>query len=198
LAEKDLHTDKLLFLSIANGDGQAFAQIFRQYFEPLRTNAYKLMKSEFWAEEVVQEVFLHLWAQRETLVNIDAPGAYLYRLTANRCLNRLRRQELEARMQYFVSQVLHNSDNGRQEQLPDYRKLEKLIAEATARLPDQQRRIFLLQQEEGLSYQEIASRLGISKNTVRNHMVQTLKSIRQYLYRHGDFFLLLFSVWFLF
>lgn len=198
MVEKDLHTDKLLFRAIANGDGQAFSQVFRRYFEPLRANAYKLLKSEFWAEEVVQEVFLYIWAQRETLVDIDAPGAYLYRVTANRCLNRLRRQELEARMQYFVSQALHNSNDDHQDNIPNYLKLEKLITEATTRLPDQQRRIFLLQQEEGLSYQEIASRLGISKNTVRNHMVQTLKNIRQYLHQHGDFFLLLFSIWFLF
>ncbi|SEW51574.1 RNA polymerase sigma-70 factor [Chitinophaga arvensicola] len=195
MPEKDLHTDQLLFVSIADGDGHAFAQLFRQYYEPLRANAYKLMKSAFWAEEVVQEVFLYVWAERKTLVEIDQPAAYLYRVTANRCLNRLRRQELESRMQYFVSQALHDSHH---DDLSGYRKLEKLITEATGRLPAQQQRIFRLQQEEGLSYQEIASRLGISKNTVRNHMVQTLKSIRQYLQQYGDFYLLLFSVWFLF
>ena len=191
-------TEKELFARIAAGDGQAYAKIFRRYFEPLRANAHKLLKSELWAEEIVQDVFLHLWDRRHGLADVESPASYLYRITANRCLNRMRRRELETKMQYLVSTALHGSGDSRQENTYDLQRVETLIAEAVARLPEQQKRIFLLQQEDELSYQAIADQLGISKNTVRNHMVRTLRSIRQYLQQKGSFFLLLFSVWYLF
>lgn len=191
-------TEKELFARIAVGDGHAYARIFHQYFEPLRANAYKLLKSEFWAEEIVQEVFLHVWDHRDKLSDVESPAAYLYRITANRCLNRMRRQELETKMQYLVKTALHSGGDSHQENRYDLERVETLISEALARLPEQPRRIFLMQQESGLSYQAIADRLGISKNTVRNHMVRSLRSIRQYLQQNGDFFLLLFSVWYLF
>ena len=191
-------TEKELFARIAAGDGHAYAMVFRQYFEPLRTNAFKLLKSTFWAEEIVQDVFLYLWDQRKKLADVESPASYLYRVTANRCINRMRREALETKMQYLVKISLHGTGASQPENTYDLHKVETLIAEAVARLPTQQRRIFLLQQEEGLSYQEIADRLQISKNTVRNHMVRTLRSIRQYLQSQGDFLLLLFSAWFLF
>jgi RNA polymerase sigma-70 factor (ECF subfamily) len=198
LENSQVHTEKELFARIAQGDGHAYSQIFRRYFEPLRSNAFKLLKSEFWAEEIVQEVFLHLWLGRKQLVEVELPASYLYRITANRCLNRMRRQELEVKMQYLVKKVLHGTGDVRQENSYDLKRLEILVAEAVEKLPEQQRRIFLLQQEKGLSYQEIADCLGISKNTVRNHMVRTLQNIRCHLQQSGELFLLLFSVWYLF
>ncbi len=194
----NLYTEKELFARIAVGDGEAFSHIFRHYFEPLRSNAYKLLKSEFWAEEIVQEVFLQIWKSRERLADVDAPAAYLYRMTANCCINRMRRQELEVKMQYIVQKALHGNGDSNQDNFYDLRRVEMLIAEAVEQLPEQQRRIFLLQQEEGLSYQQIAEKLGISKNTVRNHKVRTLQSIRNYLQQKGDIFLLFFSIWYLF
>lgn len=190
------HIEKELFVRIANGDENAYSEIFRLYFEPLRSNAFKLLKSAFWAEEIIQEVFLHLWIHRDQLTEVEAPASYLYKITAYRCLNRMRRQALEIKMQYFVKKVLHGTSDSRQENSYDLKRVEMLIAEAVAQLPEQQRRIFLLQQEEELNYQEIAARLGISKNTVRNHMVRTLRSIRHNLKQQKDLFLLLLSCWY--
>lgn len=191
-------TDQELFSRISSGDGYAFERIFRKYFNLLKSNAFKLLKSEFWAEEVAQEVFLHIWDGRNKLSEVESPSAYLYRMTANHCLNRIRRQELETKMQYLVQTALHGNVDVLPENRYDLERVETLIGEAIEQLPEQAKRIFLLQQQEGLSYYAIAERLGISKNTVRNHMVRALRSIRKYLQVNGDFFLLLFSTWYLF
>ncbi|WP_298710219.1 sigma-70 family RNA polymerase sigma factor, partial [Chitinophaga sp.] len=161
-------------------------------------NALKLLKSEFWAEEIVQEVFTQLWRNRQQLAAVEAPVAYLYRMTANRSLDRIRRDALEVRMQYAVNKALHGDPDIFQENKYDLKFVERLISEAIGRLPDQGRRIFELQQKEGLSYQEIADRLGLSKNTVRNHMVKNLQVIRTYMRQHGEIPVLLFSLWYLF
>lgn len=195
---QQLHIDRTLFLRIAEGDGRAFTELFNLCFEPLKWNALKLLKSEFWAEEIVQEVFTQLWRNRQQLAAVEAPVAYLYRMTANRSLDRIRRDALEVRMQYAVNKALHGDPDIFQENKYDLKFVERLISEAIGRLPDQGRRIFELQQKEGLSYQEIADRLGLSKNTVRNHMVKNLQVIRTYMRQHGEIPVLLFSLWYLF
>jgi len=157
-----------------------------------------MLKSEFWAEEIVQEVFTQIWTSRGKLAEIESPAAYLFKITANRCLDRIRRQELEIKMQYLVNKTLNREANTFQENSYDLDLIEKLIKEAVQRLPAQGKLVFELHRNEGLSYQEIVDQLQISKNTVRNHMVKALHFIRSYLHEKGELTLLLFSVWYFF
>jgi RNA polymerase sigma-70 factor (family 1) len=198
LPENQPYNERELFARIANGDGVAFTELFRLYFEPLKWNALKILKSEFWAEEIVQEVFMQLWSNRDKLVDVESPAAYLFKVTANRCLDRIRRQELEVKMQYVVNKALHRDASSVQENSYDLDLIETLIKEAVQQLPEQGRLVFELQRNKGLSYQEIADRLGISRNTVRNHMVKSLHFIRSYLRQKGEIFVLLFGVWYFF
>lgn len=157
-----------------------------------------MLKSEFWAEEIVQEVFTQVWTSRSKLAEIESPAAYLFKITANRCLDRIRRQELEIKMQYLVNKALTREANTFQENSYDLNLIEKLIKEAVQQLPAQGKLVFELHRNKGLSYQEIADQLQISKNTVRNHMVKALHFIRSYLRNKGELTLLLFSVWYFF
>ena len=67
----------------------------------------------------------------------------------------------------------------------DFREVENLLKEAVNTLPAQRRKVYQLVREEGLSYAEIAEKLQISKNTVRNHVAEALQEIRIYLREHG-------------
>lgn len=190
-----LQEDKALFTAIADGDGGSFTTLFKRYFDSLKWNAVKMLKSEFWAEEVIQEVFMQLWANREGLRDIESPAAYLFRITANRCLDRIRRQKQEIKMQYLLNLTHTDAAGTPPQNTYDLRLIETIIQEAVQRLPDKGRQVFELQRTGNFSYQEIADRLGISKNTVRNHMVKSLHFIRSYLAKKGEFFLLIFSCW---
>jgi RNA polymerase sigma factor (sigma-70 family) len=150
------------------------------------------------ADEVVQEVFVHLWVIREKMADVENPSAYLYKMTGNRCLDKIRRQETEIEMQYVASAVMHGTLVSFQEGQYDLRKIEGYIREAVALLPEQRRIIYTLQQEQQLSYQEIADKLSISRHTVRNQMAKTLQSIRSYLLDKGLFYLILFNYLFFF
>jgi len=191
-----LHSELELFRRISEGDTDAFTILFRQYFEPLKWNAAKLLKSDFWAEEVVQDVFTQLWSGRERLAEVQSPDAYLFRITANRCFDRIRRQALEVKIQYLITHVIRPEATSNQQNSYDLNVIEKLIREAVDQLPAQQKLVFELQRNKELSYQEIADQLRISRNTVRNHMVKALQAIRTHLASKGEFFLLLFSVWY--
>jgi RNA polymerase sigma-70 factor (ECF subfamily) len=190
--------DKALFIRIANGDGESFTVLFKRYFDRLKWNAVKMLKSEFWAEEIIQDVFMQLWTNRERLIDIESPSAYLFHITANRCLDRIRHQNREVKAQYLLNQAHFDQPGSLQQNSYDIRLIETMINEAVRLLPEKGRQVFKLQRTGNFSYQEIADQLGISKNTVRNHMVKSLHFIRVYLAEKGEFFLLIFSCWYFF
>ncbi|WEK37877.1 MAG: RNA polymerase sigma-70 factor [Candidatus Pseudobacter hemicellulosilyticus] len=190
----ELSRDKTLFSRIAGGDTQAFSELFRLYYDPLRWNAGKLLQSAYWAEEIIQEVFLQLWAHRSDLPLVEQPAAYLYRITANRSFDRIRRQSREVQAQYLLQQAGHSGETEQQHRY-DLVRLQQLVQQAVDSLPEQQRIIYLLQQEQELSYQEMADRLGLSRNTVRNHLARALQNIRAYLQEHADPLTLLLLAW---
>lgn len=185
---------KDLFLRMSQGDAVAYTIIFNQFFEPLYRNAVKVLKSEFWAEEVVQDVFLQLWLNRQGAGGIDAPEAYLFKVTLHRCFDRIRRQELEAKTQYLVNQIMHGPADVYQQNEYDLNLVKNCIRQAVRKMPRQRRQVFLMQKEQGISYEEIAGSLGISRNTVRNHMVKALQDIRSHLQDKGALLYLLLPV----
>jgi RNA polymerase sigma-70 factor (ECF subfamily) len=186
-----LYQDKQLFARIATDDSIAFRQLFDKYFHPLRLNALKLLKSEFWAEEVTQEALLQVWESRHTLSTIENPAAWLYRIVGNKCIDRMRRQQIELRAQYVINSISNDKQHARETEKYDYNRLRRLISEAVNSLPEQQKLVYTLQQEEELSYKEIAGRLGISPHTVRNHLVRAFNAIRNHLLDNADFVTLL-------
>lgn len=185
---------KDLFQRISKGDAVAYTIIFNQYFDPLYRNAIKILKSELWAEEIVQDVFLQLWANRQTADAIDAPASYLFKTTLHRCFDRIRRQQLEAKAQYLVNQIMHGPSTIYQQNEYDLNLVKKCIAEAVEQMPPQRRQVFLLRKEKDISYEEIAIELNISRNTVRNHMVKALQDIRSHLQAKGALLFLLLPV----
>ena len=169
---------------MADGDQLAFRQFFDIYKEKLFTFVYGLTHSKVDAEEVLQDVFLKLWESRSRLKEIDNPQAYIFRMTRNRTLDLLSRI---GRDQKLIKQLWANIRMSEEftEQILQARESQKLIREAMTELSDRQRKIVELSREEGLSHDEIAGKLGLSKQTVKNHLSEALKKIRLYLDQHS-------------
>lgn len=191
MESNSLHTDKTLFALVAAGDSSAYRILFERYYDRLRFNAMKFLKSTYWAEEIVQEVFLWVWDNRNTLVEIDHPGAWLYRIVSNKCFDRSRKQELEIRVLYAIQVAAEKQPTTEQQHAYDLKVLQQLIAAAVANLSPQQRLIYTLKEKEGLSYKEIGAQLGISPHTVHNHLNRAYQAVRNYLLEHGDYLVLL-------
>lgn len=183
--EYNKHTDSELFRLIGIGDTGAFTQIFNRYSERLYAYALKISKSEIWAEEIVQDVWTQIWINHAEFSNLENPSAYLFRTARNRCLDWLRRNKLEVRLQYYLVQNTQSIRNTTEQQV-EYRYSSRLIDEAIQTLPSQRKVIFELKHMAGMSYEEVAETLKISKNTVRNQMISALKTIRQHLREKGD------------
>ncbi|HEV2481030.1 MAG TPA: RNA polymerase sigma-70 factor [Puia sp.] len=184
MEETGINTDKALFERIATGDEAAFSILFFRYTARLAPFVTRLLQSDSWSEEIVQDVFMRLWQSRLQLGTIEHPQAYLYQMASNRTLDYIKRNAREVKLQYYAARwVTAAADHPDAEQ--DFREIDNLLKEAVGQLPAQRRKVYQLVREEGLSHAEIADRLGISKHTVRNHVAEALQEIRLYLREHG-------------
>ncbi len=179
-----LENDALL-IKLKNGDATAFEEIYNQYRSKIYTYALKLSKSTVVAEEIVQEVFIKIWQKREQLNPELHFGAYLKKITLNHVLNHLKKVAREKTLQdelfNYLSLIRSNAEDSLLE-----KELLKTYEEAIAQLPPQKKIIYQLSRNEELSHDEIAKKLNISKNTVKNHMVEATKFIRNYVSKNGS------------
>jgi RNA polymerase sigma-70 factor (family 1) len=162
------------------GDSMAFTKVYDQYSEKVYRLAFRFLKDREQSEEIVQETFINLWLSREKL---DAEGniwLYLYVIGRNLSLNALRQVHKSADLTGKLLQHINVAHNETEEDILAH-DLEIYTEKIIEKLPRQQQVIFKLSRVEGLSHKEIAEQLHISPNTVRNHMVEALKTLRMQL-----------------
>lgn len=171
-----MNDDVELFSKIAAGDESAFGQLFHRYTPRLLPFIKKLTRNDLMAAELVQETFMRLWLQREKLNEIENPSAWIYRIASNVSINYLR--SLASRKKLLSGIAPVEETNG-PEILLETKELSRAIQLAIEQLPGQRQKVYRLSREEGLSHQQIADKLDISVNTVKNQIVASLKFIRQ-------------------
>jgi RNA polymerase sigma-70 factor (family 1) len=185
------HTDKELFHQIAGGDQSAFAELFRRYDRRIYPFVLKMIKEDSLAEEIAQEIFVKLWDQRAKLATVDNPESWLLTLAAHHTLDQIQKRLNERKMLRRLFDLSKNAATNDTEETLQFRESNTLVQQAVDRLPLQQKKVYRLSREEGLNYREIGVRLNISPNTVRNHLVEALRSIRIYLDEKGSISFLL-------
>jgi RNA polymerase sigma-70 factor (family 1) len=174
--EKAVVDDNQIQKLILGGE-DAFKKIYDQYAQKVYRLAFHYLKDKDWSEEIVQETFIKLWLNRESL---DAEGdiwSYLSLISKRLSLNMIR--EI-SRSTSLTDKLLLNIEevyNATEENIYA-NDLEQITEKLINKLPRQQQLIYKLSRVEGLSHKEIADQLSISPNTVKNHMVQALKTIK--------------------
>ena len=171
--------DKILFLQIGQGNKSAFDTLFEKYYTRLCRFAYSFTKSVELAEEAVQNTFVKLWLQRNSIEITTSVVSYLFTAVRNHALNELKkitvRRSYESEyaenktVEYLVGQNIKEG------------KFRNSVNKAVERLPEKCREIFQLSRNDGLTYDEIAEYLKISKKTVENQMGIAFKKLREIL-----------------
>lgn len=180
------YTEKELLQLSTEGDEKAFAEIFHRYKFKLYGFIYRLTQSQEMAEDIVQETFLRLWKNRDQLDHIEHLSSYIFRMAQNQAITSFKRMAMET---MIIRQLL----TGEKEFAPStpeselaLKEMEALFRKAIDNLPPQQKKVYLLSREEGLKHEEIAERLQISRGTVKNHMIQLLRTLRSQLEKNLD------------
>lgn len=176
--------ERSLILRLIGGDEDAFCELYATYKNRLIYFAMRFLKSREYAEDVFQDAFTVVWQSRR-FINPDASfSSYLYTIMRNRILNQLRNAANEEKLkESILSQALdYTEDTKREVMLND---LKSLISHALQQLTPRQREIFEMSREAQLSHKEVADKLGISVNTVQEHISISLKLIRTYLIKYS-------------
>lgn len=180
---------------ISHGEEHAFealfADIFKKYECRLYTLVLKLTKSDQYARDIIQEVFLKLWEHREHLHSIHNIEAWLYRLTENKVIDFLRKAAADYRLKKAIWKSLPDHLNETEHQVAA-KEYNQIIQKAVDQLPPQRKLIYYLNREKGWNYQEIADQLSISKHTVKNQLWTALQSIRSFVIKSARLFFLFF------
>jgi RNA polymerase sigma-70 factor (family 1) len=170
-------------LDIDNQQRIYFASVFNQFESRLFLFALKITKSEASARDIIQDVFLKLWEQREALDRIENTEAFLFRATKNKAIDFLRTlaNDDKLRSAYFSNFILEEDST---EKEINRREFNELLGRAIKDLPAQRSVIYQLSQVEGYSRKEIAEKMDISESTVKNQLTSAITSVRNFFKRN--------------
>lgn len=161
-----------------------FEEVFEYYKLQVYNQVYAIAKSEYAAEEITQEIFIKLWTNAETLNDVKNLGGYIYTITRNYSLNYLRKAASDTRLVNELMRVAVIDDNNTEARLA-VSECRQLISRAVGRLSPQRQLVYKLCKEDGMTYDEIAAQLNLSKHTVKNHLMAALSFINTYLTKNG-------------
>lgn len=177
LSSLSSNQDTILIDRLRSGDESALTELYNTFWQALFISAYNIIKDKELCEDIIQDIFMNIWHNREKLeIHISLKG-YMYACARYQVFNHLRKNkdkvkvelfdDLEKRFQYTTpeTQLMHE----------ELVQQLNLIIET---LPEKCQAVYKLSREEQLSHKEIADRLGISTKTVENHITKALQTIR--------------------
>ena len=164
-----------LLFALSKGKREAFDVLFKRYYPMLCAYARRIVEQED-AEEIVQEIMIWLWENRSRLTIESSLSQYLIKMTHNRSLNLIAKNEASARaeVKYYTKHQMPSEDI----QIWQIEELSKKIEEAINALPESYRTAFIMHRFKGMSYKEIAEILQVSPKTVDYRIQQALKILR--------------------
>jgi RNA polymerase sigma-70 factor (ECF subfamily) len=189
LADIQNINEKLTF-RLKKGEKEAFQELFNLYAPKIHRFAIAYLKDMANAEELVQDVFMKIWEKRENLDPAQNIKAYIYKIAVNTVYDFVRKKNLE---KAFADFSKHNFQPGAESLWHEiiWNEMLARLDHLVAQMPEQCRNIFILCKEEGLSNQEIAEKLNLSKRTVENQLYRAIRFLKEHL-KPDTVFLLLF------
>ncbi|MDN3690722.1 RNA polymerase sigma factor [Cyclobacterium jeungdonense] len=184
------HTDTELLACLRQGDVAAFDELYFRYAKKLMAFSRTLFTDQHLAEEAVQEIFVRIWQRRKKLDVSKSFKSYLFQSVKYYVYNHIRNRKKECCLEAaagnpeFVDQSQENE--------MAYHELEEWAMELICRLPKVQQEVFRLNKLNGMSSDQIALQMNLSKRTIEHHIYLASKSLKKNLLQHPSFSGLLF------
>jgi RNA polymerase sigma-70 factor (ECF subfamily) len=177
IKEKQHYTDPDLITLWQQGDTNAFDILYKRYVVSMVNTAASKTGSLETAKELVQDVFMEVYLHRNNLQPSNTLHGYLFTALKNKILNHHRNELVRWKHEQSLLGMPSANEEDAQVQLEQKELAEKLY-EHIRELPPQCRTVFLMSREDQLSNREIAEKLGISVNTVEQHIRKALRILR--------------------
>ncbi|QDW27913.1 RNA polymerase sigma-70 factor [Pedobacter sp. KBS0701] len=173
-----LLSDSELAAQLKTGDDVAFNEIYKRYWKSLYESAYAVLKDSTSCDDIVQEIFVWVWTNREKHLT-DSFRPYLHAAVKYKIANLIRHGKVKDAYLARSLTLKHRAETDENEL--ELKELKEIIAQFTSKLPSRAKLIFQLSRNELLSNKEIALQLGISEKTVENQMNISLKKLKKTL-----------------
>ena len=167
----------ILVKQMMGGDRDSFNKIFRRFYAPMVRFCCRFVTDVDVAAEIVQDLFVKLWMNREKLSINTSFESYMLRAVRNSAITYINkeRSHAETHLKIYREEVENNDPS---EELQS-KNLEASYREVLATMPEKRREVFLASRFDGLKYNEIAEKLGISVKTVEAHMSAAIKQLKE-------------------
>lgn len=175
-----MYNEQQLISQLMRGDEKAFTLLFRKYYADLVLFAGTFLPDKITCEDIVQNVFVNVWAKREQLDIKTSFKSFLLRSVSNGCLDEIRHKKVvyEHEAASLLIGDLYNMDT---ENYVLHSELNNLIDNALTKLPENYKETFELSRIQGIKYRDIAQKLDVSERTVQERIAKTLNLLRKYL-----------------
>ncbi|MBO9152297.1 RNA polymerase sigma factor [Chitinophaga sp. GCM10012297] len=196
-----MQSEKELLQLAAGGNELAFTRLFHGYKYKLYGFVFRLTGTHVSAEDIVQDIFEKLWKDRETLLQIDSFQSYIFRMAQNHAINGFKRMAREVTILKQLADAPAVPSSITPQGSLALKETQERLRNAIQQLPPQQKIVFLLSREQGVKHEEIARRLQITTGTVKNHMIQALRTLRKQMRHYPNsldaiyFVMVLIMVW---
>lgn len=177
MSNLSINPDTVLVGRLRNGDDVALTELYNLYWQMLFVSCYNILKNKELCEDIIQDVFMNIWHNREKLeIKISLKG-YLYACVRYQVFNQFRKNKDKIHVEFF-----DNLDQRFQYATPEtemmHNELLQQISFIVETLPEKCQMVYKLSREENLSHKAIAEHLNISTKTVENHISKALQVIR--------------------
>lgn len=168
--------------SLCQGDHSAWEEIYKKLYDPLTLFVYRILRSREDASDIAQETFIYLWQNLNKIDPEKSIKGYIYIIAkglAHKCL----RERAKADGSTSLSELPEPSvEDVSPDDIVMANEMKILIALALETMPRQRRQIFEMSRYEGLTNDEIAAKMKLSKRTVEIHIYRVTKELRDLLY----------------
>ncbi len=183
---------KEIIQKLKEGDMVAFDSVYNAFSSKLYGFVLGFLKNHSDAEEIVQEVFVKIWASRQKLDEYSSFSKFIFTIAYNSSISLIRKRLNEEKYMAYLKSLSVGTSHADLVDEIQFNELETELNKLVAQLPKRQKEVYEFSRIEGLSNKEIAKKLDISPNTVENHMGRALKFLRENLRR--DSLLVLFFI----
>ena len=180
MPSKNLHRGDPLPPNHTKTDQSLFDELFNTYYSRIYGKALQLCKVHATAQDIAQQVFLKVWEKRADLANAPNPQAWLFSVAKHQIVDVFRDQLIKDKYTEFALLLLEQEASS-PEDLLITRQQKQLLERSLESLSPKQKEVYELNRHEGMTYVEIAGRLGISRDTVKEYMGLAIAKIKKFI-----------------
>ncbi|HEY5393108.1 MAG TPA: RNA polymerase sigma-70 factor [Hanamia sp.] len=174
-----MHPDELLLQQMAEGNRQAFTEVYKRYWEDLFITAAKALRSKEEAADVTQDVFLSLWNRRNELNIQGSLAGYLHTSVRYKCIHYIEKNIIRRDYLVQLAEIAISSSSPNAELNLQLQEMHQAISKTVAKMPLKMQEVYKLSRQEHMSYKEISDSMSISVETVKKHIQRALQLIKK-------------------